>query len=213
MKSYKELMVPEDAWGEIQSLVSEAVNPITIVSCSIDDGRKTLEHLQVTNRSYLGAIALECGGILVDYGWLKILGAGNERLSGSLATWNSPIQNILVVAYDLVGGFFAIHSNFKTVFYMAPDTLEWEDTECTYSEFIGWALNGDLQLFYKTMRWDSWIVDSQTIQGDQAFSIFPYLWTAEGQNIEQASKKPVSVLELYELHQEMGKSLNTLSQP
>ncbi|MGG4143601.1 DUF2625 family protein [Paenibacillus algorifonticola] len=61
MKSYKELMVPEDAWGEIQSLVSEAANPVTIVSCSIDDGRKTLEHLQVTNRSYLGAIALECG--------------------------------------------------------------------------------------------------------------------------------------------------------
>ncbi|WP_430158577.1 hypothetical protein [Paenibacillus algorifonticola] len=43
--------------------------------------------------------------------------------------------------------------------------------------------------------------------------MFPYLWTAEGQNIEQASKKPVSVLELYKLHQEMGKSLNPLSQP
>ena len=40
-------------------------------------------------RSPLGAVVYETGGILVDGGWLRILGSGNARLTRTLPGWNA----------------------------------------------------------------------------------------------------------------------------
>ena len=65
----------------------------------------------------MGSIALETGGLLIDHGWIRILGAGAEAMNSTLASWNgleatreiAPIDDALVVANDAVGGLFALN--------------------------------------------------------------------------------------------------------
>lgn len=61
--------------------------------------------------------------------------------------------------------------------------------------------------FYQDYRWKNWIQDSQNIKGDQAFSVFPYLWTVEGKDIENSSKRAINVKEIWGLHLEIRKQL------
>src|SRR5689334_9116709 len=78
----------DSAWTRIVGWLSEARHPVEILPVDRSCGERTLLHLQVTTRSVLGSIALESAGLLVDHGWLRILGAGSERWSESLLTWN-----------------------------------------------------------------------------------------------------------------------------
>ncbi|MBK9577976.1 MAG: DUF2625 family protein [Fibrobacteres bacterium] len=77
-----------------------------------------LVQLQVTTRSPMGAIVYETGGILVDHGWLRILGSGHPRLDRGLFGWNQgrtihkpgePPSHLLI-ADDLLGGYFAVNA-------------------------------------------------------------------------------------------------------
>jgi hypothetical protein len=78
-------------------------------------GMKVLFRLQVTARSPLGALALNCGGVVVDHGWLRLLGGGHGALA-DLASANrlddpdqaSAPSERLTVAYDVLGGEFAV---------------------------------------------------------------------------------------------------------
>lgn len=220
-RELKELIFKkESAWNMIQEWITKAENQVEVLSNRRDDGEKTILQLQVTNKSTMGAIALECGGLLIDQGWLRILASGNENISGSLLSWNNldekqnefPIQGALIVAYDVVGGFFAINAgafngNIKNVFYFAPDILEWEDTEKGYTDFIYWALYGNLNLYYETFRWSGWQSDIKRLSGSEGISIYPYLWTKQGRNIEKCLKKPVPMEEIWGINNEFVRQL------
>ena len=64
----------------------------------------------------MGAIAHETGGLLVDDGWLRILGGAGHRMVGTLANWNGlgprPVctanNGWWVIAHDAAGGVFAL---------------------------------------------------------------------------------------------------------
>lgn len=222
MRKIEELIYKEEnAWLIVQEWVSQAKNQVEILPNNRFDGEKTLFELQITNESTMGAIALECGGILVDNGWLRILGSGNEKISGNMLSWNNidgteiefPLRGTMIIAYDIVGGFYAINvgalgSIIKSVFYFAPDSLEWEDIEMGYTDFINWALNGDLSLYYKSFRWIGWESDIKKLSGDQGISIFPYLWTKEGKDIEKCSKRAVSMKELWGIQNHLASQIN-----
>ena len=91
----------------------------------------------------MGAIAYETGGILIDHGWLRVLGSGHQKLPRSIVEWNlNRSSGYLLVADDAVGGFFSINggalgSDQGLMYYWAPDTLEWEslalDTQTFYA--------------------------------------------------------------------------------
>ena len=66
----------DPAWPEIQSLMAEAVVDVQVLPAPASRRDVALETLQFTARSFLGALVGECGGLLVDHGWLRILGAG-----------------------------------------------------------------------------------------------------------------------------------------
>jgi hypothetical protein len=108
---------------------------------------------------------------------------------------------ILVVADDVVGGSFAINGGALEgppghVHYFAPDRLEWESLERGYSDFLQWALQGDLEEFYEGQRWLKWPEDVAMLAGDQAFSIYPFLW-AQGPPVEERDRRPVPMAELF----------------
>lgn len=213
---YKE----ENVWPMIEEWLAKAENHVEVLPNNRAGGEEALLKLQITNRSTMGAIALECGGILIDDGWLRILGSGNENISGNLLSWNNigeikieySIKNAMIIAYDIVGGVYAINGgafgdSLKNVFYFAPDTLEWEDTEKGYTDFIYWALNGDINVYYKTFRWSGWQEAVSKLTGDQGISIYPYLWTEQGNNVNECHKEAMPMKEIWGIEQEFIKQM------
>ncbi len=83
--------------------------------------------------------------------------------------------------------------------YFAPDTLGWESLDVGYTEFVSWVLNGDLQQFYGEHRWEGWQRETETVCGDSAFSVYPFL-VAEGPPMAERSRKVVPMAELVGLH-------------
>lgn len=197
------------AWGEILELLRGGHNSYTILPSNREFAQDTLSHLQVSTKSYLGAIAYETGGILWDSGWITLLGSGSPNILGSLTTWNGmqntlvpPLHGMLVVAYDAAGGFFALDTGkfgrSGLIYYFAPDTLEWESTDLQYSGFIGWLAEGDLEQYYQSFRWKNWQEDTSRLEKGQVFAYYPPLWTEEGSG-ETSQKAPISALEAWGL--------------
>lgn len=214
MKTLQELIDLEDpAWPLVQQWISEAINFVEVLQTSGDVEReRALTDAQVTTRSPMGAIIYESGGILVDHGWLRILGSGHPRLPRSLPSWNvdrsftvsGQQPSFLLIADDVVGGFFAVDGGGLgcergKVCYLPPDTLVWEDTGKSYSDFLVWSFNGDLEMYYETMRWENWREDLKGICGDEAFGFMPPLCFGDAP-IDKRSRELVRVAKLYELH-------------
>ncbi|MDT0124252.1 DUF2625 family protein [Paenibacillus sp. RRE4] len=207
--SADELMDQENhAWPELKALLDQGGNTYTYAPVQPEIGKNTLHQLQVSTRSYIGAVAYETEGMAVDHGWITLLGAGGESVYGSLASWNGlsdepaveALPGMMVVAYDVAGGFFALDTGkfngSGQIYYFAPDALEWEDTELSYSEFMTWLAEGDLQLFYETFRWKGWQEDMAQLDNGQVFAYFPPLWTKEGSG-KKSSKSPVHIAEAW----------------
>ena len=64
----------------VRSWIRAAKNPVEELKAERSAGERALVGLQVTSRSPMGAIALETGGLLVDHGWIRVLGGGHRRL-------------------------------------------------------------------------------------------------------------------------------------
>ena len=204
----------DPAWPVVQSWIKGAKNRVEALPP--DEARKeqVLSELQVTLRSPMGAIVDQTGGLLVDHGWLRLLGSGHPRFARALSAWNRgrPIDaqgnsgGCMLVADDVVGGFFALNGGafqgrMTDVFYFAPDSLCWEPlTGMGYTEFLGWSLNSDLNKFYESFRWPGWRDEIASLNGDQALSIYPPLFTKEGKDISRCSRKPCAVSEIYSLN-------------
>lgn len=195
---------------ELQAMLSEAERPCELLPPSPHNA-DVLLHLQVTTRSLLGTVAYETGGILIDHGWLRILGSGHARLSRNLKDWNlDASRGYLLIADDAVGGFFALNggglgSDAGALYYWSPDSLTWEALEIGYGDFLGWALSEQSQLFYEGLRWASWQTDVRTMSADQCVSFFPFLWTREG-SPDGSPRKVVSVAEQFALKCELAGS-------
>ena len=88
MKTLQALLDQDPAWPLIKRWAAESKSHIQVLPCSNEDGEKTLLALQVSTHSTLGSVALNCGGIVVDQGWLRVLGAGHPQVFGNLRNWN-----------------------------------------------------------------------------------------------------------------------------
>ena len=205
MRSLSELLeVREPALPLISQWANDAELPVEVLPPS-SDCAEVLVRLQVTTLSTLGAIAYGTGGILIDGGWLRILGSGHPRLARNVAAWNEGRSDgFLLVADDAVGGFFAINggalgAELGAMYYLAPDTLQWETMGIGHTAFTQWAFTCRLHTFYEAMRWDGWAADVCDLPGDQCFNFYPFLFTQQG-STQTSSRRPVPVSEQYELH-------------
>jgi len=168
----------------------------------------------------MGAIVYETGGILVDNGWIRILGSGSEKLKRSLPKWNKgksfseygEAMPFVLIADDAIGGFFALnggalgHQDLGKVFYFSPDNLEWESLGVGYSDFIYWCFTGDVDLFYKDLRWKKWKKEVKTMGADNCINFYPFLWS-EYDDLEKLSRKAVPIDELWLLQMELKQQL------
>jgi hypothetical protein len=211
-RSLQELLTTDEpAWPLVQSWVREASNPVEVLAPSEPARSEALVATQVTVRSPMGAVIFETGGLLVDHGWLRVLGSGHPRLPRSLPDWNrgrswrdsDASPPFLLIADDVVGGFFAVNGGalgdaVGQVYYFAPDSLEWETMEGGYSDFLVWCFSGDLGAFYQDYRWPGWETEVRSLGGDQAFSIYPFPSTA-GPPFGERHRGVVPLDEMYPL--------------
>lgn len=172
-----------------------------------DNRAEVLVPLQVTTRSTLGAIAYETGGLLVDGGWLRILGAGHPRLTRTLTLRS----DLLLVADDAAGGFFALNGgalgeDVGSLYYWPPDDLDWERMEIGYSSFVQWSLTERLGMFYADLRWTGWREDVRALSADRCYSFHPWLWTEQG-GVETSHRGDVPVQEAFDVKVDIVRQL------
>jgi len=216
MKTLRDLIeTSEPAWPLVLKWMRDASRPVEALPPSRPANEDVLVALQVTVRSPMGAIVYESGGVLVDHGWLRILGSGHARLSRSLSAWNAGReQSFLLVADDVVGGFFAVDGGGLgirpgQVAYWAPDTLRWEGLDMSFSDFVQWTMSKDLASFYELYRGPDWERRIKAISGDQAFLIYP-LPIMKGPAYHVREWRVVPVAELYGLEQDVAAQVRDL---
>ncbi len=210
------------AWPTVMQWLSAAKRPVTVLPAN-PGGWQTLEALQVTTRSPMGALALECGGVIIDDGWLRLLG-GSEPERIGLLTWNGLLPNAeplvpgaLVVAVDVVGGLFAINDiafpeGRGRVWYFGPDTLTWLNTDLGYSEFVKWSVEGDLDRFYGDLRWPGWRDETRPLTIDQGISIYPFPWASDAGSLGSRRRRVVPITELAYIYLDTKRQLGAANQ-
>lgn len=206
MKPLSELVnLDEPAWPLVQGWVAQACNAVEILPAEEEARGRALVETQVTTRSPMGAVVYESGGLLIDHGWVRLLGSGHARLPRSLPGWNAGrASGLCLIADDVIGGFFAIDGGGigvaeSRICYFAPDSLQWDSLDMGYTELLNWLLNGDLQHFYADYRWPGWEAEVSSVPGDRAFSIQPFPFT-KGPPLAERSRQPVPLAELFELY-------------
>jgi len=196
-------------WNIVQSLIDHAKNKIVILSADTIKAKNALYQIQITTRSPMGAIIYKTGGILVDDGWIRILGSGSKKLR-SITSWNNERSIVaavehapsILVADDIIGGFFAINggslgADVGKIYYLSPDNLNLEPLNLTYTDFLKFCFNGDLDKFYQGLRWNNWRTEVLSLSGDQCFNFYPYLWSTEGKDISKNNRTIIPVAEMF----------------
>lgn len=201
MRTLSELVEPDDpAWPEIEAAVAAAPYSVMVLDADPRRADDELMNLQVTTRSWLGAVVHHTGGLVIDDGWLRVLGAGNSgRRLASLSAVNERMAGGLIVAQDVLGGQFAwapAASGEPTISYFSPDALRWEDCEMGYGRWLAAMLGGGATGFYETLRWRGWAAETVGCRLDQAISLWPPPWTKEGKDVKTVSRRPVPMAEV-----------------
>jgi hypothetical protein len=210
-------LVPDPAWPQIEALIAGSPLNVQVLSTDVTRCDVALEALQVTSRSLLGAVVGECAALIVDNGWLRILGAGGDGLPGVHEANRSSEgpPPLLDVAWDVLGGRFAINGGGLDappgeVCYWGPDTLDWTPIGGGHTDFIAWALSDAMADFFATLRWPSWEREVADLPLNQGLSLMPPPFTAEGRNLARAGRSAVPLSELHRYYDDMADQLNSL---
>ncbi len=202
-RTWTELQSSDDAIDLIREWQAQSKTPSVIIDAVPAQGRRALEQLQVTTRSALGAVAFHTGGLVIEHGWFRVLGSGSPEVPRSLDTWNGlggerRCDAGLLVADDALGGFFCWFESPRTIHYLAPDCLEWEDLGVGYTDWLRWCFTDRLTAFYGDQMWDGWQDEVRPLPGDRAIHVSPPL-VLKGPPIADRSRRPVPVEELWSL--------------
>ena len=224
MRSLEELTVSDDpAWPTVATWIAASPYTVDVLPAAGSARDHCLYRLQVTTRSVLGALAWHTGGVCVDHGWLRLLGSGSVGLT-DLATASgmgepsaeSAPPPFLVVAYDVLGGQFAVNGGGLPgqaghVAYFAPDSLAWMSLEMGHGQFVEWCLTGDTAGFYADLRWHGWEAESSALKLDQGITVCPPLFTKEAQaNLAATARSAVPWDEILGLQQDLAEQLQAI---
>ncbi|SNC76727.1 Protein of unknown function DUF2625 [Hymenobacter gelipurpurascens] len=205
----------EPGWELVSQWIREAKNKVQVLPKTPARADSTLLAAQVTTRSPMGAVIYETGGLLIEGGWLRVLGSGSPKMNRTLMGWNEgKPAGMLLVADDVLGGFYALNGgafgqeSWGKVFYFAPDNLRWEATNKSYSEFLLFCFSGDLQAYYRNLRWKGWEQEISALTGNQGLACYPFLFTKEGKNVGKDKRGTVPIQELWTFGQDMQQQLD-----
>lgn len=204
----------ESGMNLIKSWLKGSVNDVQILPRDKTKAEKALYNTQVTTRSPMGAIIYETGGILVKGGWIRILGSGgNDHLNRSLPDWNKgktfkefgDRPSYVLIADDIWGGLFAVNGgglsidDLGKVFRFSPDTREWNSMGKSYSEFIVWCFQTDLNKRYKRFLEGKYKNLPKNISGDEAVILASWLVSEDEKETDNDDLQVVPMEDAWEL--------------
>jgi hypothetical protein len=168
----------------------------------------------------MGALARHTGGLLVDDGWLRVLGGGDERGLPSLAQANGLPGDeqppaALMVGHDVLGGRFEVNGpdpaatgrpgNPGEVCYFGPDTLAWESLGAGHGAWLSWIAGGGITEFYQALRWPTGRADIRDLPLTHGITVYPFLWSQEAHHgLAATTRSPAPMTELFSLQSEFA---------
>ncbi len=205
MRSLQELIDKnEPGWTFVKEWIDSANNKVEILPVDNAKAEESLFKIQVTTRSPMGAIVYMTGGLLIDNGWIRILGSGSNKMKRTLPDWNKgkTLEEFglptpfLLIADDAIGGFYLLNGgglgdDIEKVSYFSPDSLDYEPLDVTYTEFLDFCFNNNLDEFYQGYRRTNWKDKVSELSADKVFNFYPPLWTEEGKDLTKSLRKAV----------------------
>ena len=194
-------------WNEIKSILKSSTKNIKILSSNYNN---SLNNLNINENSVLGQVIINTGGIFIE-NYIRLFGSGDEENSYNIYKYNLELKkyfddNIIIIGNDIFGGLFSLNKEKNNILYFAPDTLEWEDLDITYKEFIKFVTSEKIDEFYKSYKWSTFQEDIKKVKFNEGILIYPFLWSNEC-NIEKAKKDIVPFSELLQINIEFKKKL------
>lgn len=166
------------------------------------DGIK--EKYQIPTSGFLGGVVYNTGGIIVE-NRIRLYGSGGPLdINIKNEKWGE--EDRFLVGEDIFGGLFALIVG-GNICYFAPDSLEWENFEMSYSAFIQWLAQGDVNLFYQDFLFDGWEKEASSLSAKEGFMFIPFLWSEKEEGKER-ERQIVPMDEIMGLNMEFVKSLN-----
>ncbi|MGD1219536.1 MULTISPECIES: DUF2625 family protein [Streptomyces] len=230
--------VEEPSWPLLSEALAASGVSMDVLPADPALGRATLLQLQVTARSWLGGLVLNCGGLVLDSGWLRIYGSPAADTSTGLPGASADLPSLaevnefperfdpswrpangLVVGHDVLGGVFLVNGADPEaagrpgrpgeIVYFAPDSLRWEALEVGHGAWLEWFLREGTDRFYDTLRWPGWRAESGLLGGTQGLSVVPFLWSAEARrDLHSTSRRAVPLAEILQLHRDFALKLD-----
>ena len=77
----------QSAWSEISALVAAAPYPVEVLPVDPPQAAACLAALEISTGSWLGAVVANSGGLVIDHGWLRVLGVGTRGCRMWLPRW------------------------------------------------------------------------------------------------------------------------------
>jgi hypothetical protein len=216
MRPFADLRSDQPAWPAVLTWVAESPHPVEVLPPDADRAERCLVAVQVTDGSVLGAVILNTGGVLVDHGWLRLLGSGGGNLPGvdeaNRLSGSAPPTGPMLIGHDVIGGRFSINDGSLPgepgeIVYWAPDSLRSEPLGLGHSSFVQMVMTDALGAFYGQTRWPGWERDVEQVGGDQAISLYPPPFSVEGKDLESVSKAIVPLEELVYFYEEAARQL------
>ena len=131
-------------------------------------------------------------------GYLKIL--GNDSENGF-----SYCNELFLKCYN--SNLFAINfEKLNSIEYFAPDTLEWEDLEIDYKDFLYWVTTNQLDTFYQELIVPDLFTLDLSLEKNEVVLTYPFIWSME-YTPSGALRKIVSFKELLEMNADFYRQL------
>lgn len=190
-------------WNEIKYILKNSTRKVKIINNKVYDD--TLNNLNIDKNSMLGQVITNTSGIFID-NYIRLFGNGSKDVSYNIYEYNLEFKkyfddNMIIVADDVFGGLFSVTKEKNNILYFAPDTLQWENLEIDYKDFIKYISSEKIDEFYKSYKWSTFQEDIKDIKFNQGILIYPFLWSNEC-DIKKKKKSIVPFSELVQTNME-----------
>lgn len=189
--------------NEILEKFDESPNDIKF----LEFNKKITESIEIPQEM---KFILEQFSYIIVNGYLKILGNDSENGFSYCNELFSKCYNSnrCLIAYDILGGLFTINiEKLNSIEYFAPDTLEWEDLEIDYKEFLYWVMTNQLDTFYQELIVPDLLTLDLSLEKNEVVLTYPFIWSME-YTPSGAVRKIVPFKELLEMNADFYRQLS-----
>jgi hypothetical protein len=220
MKSLHDLLCVDSSWWLILDMAVNTGGRFKILPRNPKNAEHCIIELGQSVASIMGAVTYESGGIIIDGGWLRVLGSGSEKLKRNIIDWNigrsydaGETPGYIMFADDVIGGLYALNGtelggDTGKVYYLPPSTLKWESMGITLHGFMEACFFGDLEINYTMTRWNDWQTDCANTTGDEVIFFDPPLWEEQPLNINNRKRRVISSEKAYTLFLDAAEAMS-----